>query len=621
MTFLDYFNIALKRWKIIVLSTLIGSVFGLFMCFLIPKVYEANGKLLISQDNMSIMGSSPLEDIMLSSLGKSDPLTTQTEILKTRPILMGVIDTLRLKDKKGFALDPEDFIDFFKFSIIRNTNLVDIRCRYGDADTAALFVNILAQVFVENNQQMNQEMVKTAKDFIENQLVSQKLKVEESEQNLIKFKEKAKTVSLDKEEDVNIEAYSNLNVEYIKTQADLNGAVNQQKSYRSKISSLHSESNPQYPLWVASSEQVDNLIVGMIAKRDAIKKQLDLQKRAMMGIPLTEAQLIGLIREQRIANEIYTSLLSKYEEYKIQEAAKIGSAKIIEPAISPAKSVIPKKKMFMFSSFLLGFFVGIIIIFGIEYFKGLPHSVEEIKHVLGYSLLGIIPYQPLIKKFLFSRDEPSSVQSEAIRIIQTGIKFKIQENEGRGSVILITSTHPGEGKSTVAANLAYSYSSNKKTLLMGMDFRRPSFNKIFGDTLRSPGITDTFENIENLIKAIRTFDKLGVIGPGTLPPNPLDLVQSKRMVRLIDDLRNKYEVIIIDSAPVTLVAETLEIIKFVDTVAMVVDMSSVSLSNLHFIKGIFDNKKTIPGIIVNKYCSPKAYYYKYTEYNSGEPKS
>lgn len=614
MTLLDYLNIALKHWKIIVISVITCSVLGLLACFVIPKVYEANGKLLISQDNMSIMGgSSPLEDIMLSSLGKSDPLTTQTEILKTRPILMKVIDTLRLKDGKGVVMAPEDFIGFFKFSIIRNTNLIDIKCRFGKADTAALFVNTLAQVFVENNQQMNQEMIKTAKDFIEDQLVSQKLKVEEAEQNLIKFKEKAKTVSLDKEADVNIEAYSNLNVEYIKAQSELDGAMNQQKVYKQKILSINAESNPQYPLWVASNEQLDNLIVGLVSKKSAIKKQLDKQKGAMMEMPLTEAQLIGLLREQKIASEIYTSLLAKYEEYKVQEAAKIGSAKIIEPAIAPTKPIIPKKKILLVFSFLLGLSIGSAVVFGIEYFKGLPHSVDEIKRVLGYNVLGIIPYQPSIKNSFFSRDNPSSIQSEAIRIIQTGLKFKLQENVGRGSVILVTSTQPGEGKSTIAANLAYSFSSTKKTLLMGMDFRKPSFKRIFGETIKTQGISDIFDSFDYR-HVIQSFDKLDVIGPGTLPANPLDLVQSKTMTILMEEFRKRYEVIIIDSAPVTLVAETSEIIKLADTSAIVVDMSSVPLKNLQTVKGIFEGNKDSPGVIINKYSLSRVGYYNYNSY-------
>lgn len=203
MTLQDYINMALKHWKMVLISTILCTVIGIAACFLIPKVYEANGKLLISQDNMSLMGdASPIEDMMLSSLGKSDPITTQMEIIKTRPILMKVIDTLHMRDKDSVQLDPEDFVKIFNISNVRSTNLIDIKCRYNNADSAALIVNTLAQVFVDKNQQMNQEIIKTAKDFIGDQLIGQKLKVEEAEQKLIEFKEKSKTMSLDKEAEI-----------------------------------------------------------------------------------------------------------------------------------------------------------------------------------------------------------------------------------------------------------------------------------------------------------------------------------------------------------------------------------------------------------------------------------
>jgi len=471
MTLQDYLNRTLKHWKIVTISVIVCAVLGVAACFLVPKVYEANGKLLISQDNMSIMGeASPLEDMMLSSLGKSDPITTQMEILKTRPILMEVIDTLQLRDKAGVLLAPDKFGAIFKISNIRSTNLIDIRCRYHNADSAALIVNTLAQVFVDKNQQMNQEMIKTAKDFIGDQLVGQKMKVEDAEQKLTGFKEKSKTMSLDKEAEVNIEAFSSLNLEFVKVQSELVAAHNQQKAYKAKLVAIHSESEPLYQVWVASTEQLGNVIVGLTAKQDALKEQLEIQKRALRGMPSTEAQLVGLLREQKISNEIFTNLLSKFEEYKVQEVAKIGSAKVIEPAISPLKPVIPKKKVLILLSLALGLSIGLSLAFGIEYLRGLPHSVEEIKKALGYSVLGVIPYQESIKKSFFTRDNPSSIQSEAIRLIQTSIKFRIQERDERGAVILITSTQPGEGKSTIAANLAYSYSSSKKTLLMGVKY-------------------------------------------------------------------------------------------------------------------------------------------------------
>jgi polysaccharide biosynthesis transport protein len=610
MNLTDYLNIVLRHKWMLIISTVVCTLIGLAACFVIPKVYESNGKLLISQDNMSLMNNgSPLEDIMLSSLGKSDPLTTQMEILKTRPILNKVIDSLGLVGEDG-VLQPEDLLKKFSFSLVRNTNLIEIKCRSANSDTAALFVNTLMQMFVENNQQLNQEMVSTAKDFIQNQLVEQKIKVEEAEQKLVAFKEKSKVMSLEKETDVNITAYSNLNVELIRVMGELDAANSQQASYRKKLDDKNSANDPRYSVWMNSVEQVENVISGLNAKKAALEHQLSLQKGLMKNTPILEAQLVGLLREQQISNEIYISLLSKFEEYKVQEAAKIGSAKIIEPAVPTIKPVLPKKKIIIVLALMLGVFIGLTLIFSIEYFKDLPHSVDEVKKILGDSLLGSIPYQNLTSHPLFVKEIPESIPSESIRLIQTSIKYKLPVAT-KGSVVLVTSTQPGEGKSTIAANLAYSYSSSKKTLLMNMDFRKPSLKRIFGESLKSEGIVEGIEDISKLLGYVQNYGTLDLLNSGALPPNPLDLVQSKKMDDIMVGLRAQYDLIIIDSAPIAIVAETTELLRFVDTVAMVVDMSSVSLRSLRGIKNIFDNRTLGISLILNKVFKMKnSYYYK-----------
>jgi len=570
-------------------------------------VYESNGKLLISQDNMSFMNNgSPLEDIMLSSLGKSDPLTTQMEILKTRPILHRVVDSLELKGGLG-VLQPEDFLKRFSFSLVRSTNLIEIKCKSRYADSAALFVNTLMSVYVEKNQQLNQEMISAAKEFIRNQLVEQKIKVEEAEQRLVGFKEKTNVMSLDKETEVNISAYSNLNLDLIRTTGELNAALNQQRFYKEKLGDRSSMNDPRYSMWIASSEQVENVVAGLNAKKDALKKQLLLQKYVMKDAPVIEAQLVGLLREQRISNEIYTNLLSKFEEYKVQEAAKIGSAKVIEPAVASIKPIQPKKKIVLGLAFFFGVSFGLTLIFGFYYFKGLPSSVEDVKNILGNSILGTIPYQNKMEHPLFVRDCPGTIIAEAIRLTQMNIKLKLPSKE-KGSVILVTSTQPGEGKSTIAANLAYSYSSSSPTILLNMDFRKPSFKKIFGESLKDTGIAEGINENGAYYPYIHKFVDLDVLNAGATLPDPLDLVQSAVMESFIENLRDQYMLIIIDSAPITMVAETLELLKFADVVVVVVDMSSVRLKNLYNLKNLLPQVNT--GIIANKtFKTNSGYYY------------
>lgn len=607
MNFLDYLNVILKHWKFVVLVTVASIVLGVLACFIVPKIYEAKGKLLITQDNMSLLGNgNPLEDIMLSSLGKSDPLTTQMEILKTRPILTRVIDSLKLVDSKNKKIESDDFVRNFSFSLIRNTNLVEIRCRQKNPDTAALMINLLVNFYTIENQNLNQEIIRVAKEFIEKQLVIQKEKLEEAEQILAQFKSNYTTVALDKETDVNIDAYASLNAGLIQLNSELSATKIQGKFFKDKIKEDNAVQNPSFNNWLYLSEQADDALSGLEAKKDAIKKQIAEQEKRLKGLPTTEIKFAKLLREQQIAIKIYTELLSKYEEYKVQEVAKTSSAKLIEPAIPPKDPIIPKKKILVVVSFLFGLSLSVGILYLIDYIKGLPHSVEEIQKTLGYSVLGSIPYMKKNGRELFYKTEPGTIQSESIRIIQAALSFKIGEDNKK--IILVTSAHPKEGKSVVAANLAYSYAkSGKKALLLGMDFRKPTFNEIFG-------IKKIFGIVEALNSKIepQDIDGLKVFGPGdVLPTNPMDLVQSKKFGEFLTEMKKQYDVIIIDTAPIKVVAETQLLLKWADVPIVVIDMSSVSMRQIQTIKHTFEQSGVVPSVVINKCMASKktGYYY------------
>ena len=604
-----YVNLVLKNWLLVVGISILCFAGGVGLCFVMPPIYQADGKLLITHDNVDLPGkSNSLDDIMLSSLGKSDPLSTQIEIMKTRPILNKVIDRLKLTDSKGVRVEPASFVKTFDFSLLRNTNLIGISCRYHDADTAALLVNFLATAYIINNREMNQEINAEGKKYIEEQLESQKNKVDESESALIEFKRRSNTVEMGKETNVNIDAYASLNTSLLQLNSELDAAENQKRIFTGKLSSVNAAQSPSYNNWLYLSEQADNAVGGLMAKKQAIKKQLDEQAKKLKGMPVTEIQMARLIREQQTAIEIYTDLLSKYEEYKVREGAKFGSAKLIEPAVAPLKPVAPMKKILIALSLLFGLSFGTAIVFAIDYVKEPLRSIAEIRNTLGYSFLGTIPYAKFKKNILFTRDQPRTLQAEAIRHIQTNIRHRL--NSESCSVIVVTSAQPSEGKSLIAANLAYSISSSKKTLLLGMDFRMPSFEKIFNLDMSAPGIADIFDGTKKVNP--QTFDNLHIMGPGTQISNPLDLVLSKRMFDFLAFLKTIYEVIIIDTAPINAVAETREIIKYADTVAVVVDITSTSLKQINILKNAFDSKGIDIGFIVNKYkYSNSNYYTKY----------
>jgi capsular exopolysaccharide synthesis family protein len=279
--------------------------------------------------------------------------------------------------------------------------------------------------------------------------------------------------------------------------------------------------------------------------------------------PMQEQEFITIQRQQEIKATLYTLLLKKREENALTLAATASNGRIIEAPTSGGM-IEPRKKMILLTAFMLGFGLPI----GIVYFMGLlKYKIEDrrdIEKLTKIPIIGEIPsYAQLLKNNtannIVVHENKNNMMEETFRAIRTNLLFMLEKDQ---KVILVTSSIPKEGKSFVAANLAVSLAFlGKKTLIVGMDIRKPGLNKTFGFSTRSHGITNYLQNPEqvNLSDMIFTSEvspNLHILPGGSVPPNPTELVARPIFDETIEELKKHYDYIILDSAPIGLVTDT-----------------------------------------------------------------
>jgi succinoglycan biosynthesis transport protein ExoP len=597
----DYFYLIWRR-KVVILAAFLGVVVavGVYVLVVTP-LYEADCKLLLVDDKSGgLVGTSTGTDLMLQTLGQSDPVATQIEIIKTRPILSKVIELTALVDNNGKPLGARALEAQLTVEAVRNTNLITITYRNKDPQHAATVVNTLARVFIEQNQRLNQEETTSAKEFIETQLAAQQETLAAADQKVLDFKKGHELFSLDQEAEGLVNSQVQLEANRLQVETELKGALAQQADLTAKIAAAGAVADRFYTYWTTTLEQVKGQITTLTAQQASVGRQIAQVRQSIGKLPPQESELARLLENQKIASDIYTTLLSKYEEVRVNQAAKIASVRLIEPAVVADSPVSPKTRKYLLVGGLLGLLLGFGIALVLERFDDSPRSLAELKKILPYDILGYIPYHKS-ESTLYLASAPRSPVSEAVRLVRANLKFKHTATEKSFSV-LVTSALPGEGKSTLATNLSLAFGGNDvRAAIVNLDLRRPVFDTIFDRTM-TRGITDYLIGESTLEDIMVGQDgrNVTIVPSGTVPPNPSELVTSKKIPQMMKYLAEHFDVIVYDTPPVTLVAETLDLARYVDGLILVVDMSIATRSALHAMNELISNKDlVILGTVLN----------------------
>ena len=313
----------------------------------------------------------------------------------------------------------------------------------------------------------------------------------------------------------------------------------------------------------------------------------------------------GIVREQELKEQLYIFLLQKRTEIGISLALSTPIAKVINYADASNNPISPKSTNYYLAAFALGVALPIGFFFVKNFLDNKVRTQEDLKSIVNNAIiLGEIPYVKDSNELHIEKND-RSVLAEAFRIVNTNLRYLLANTQKESSqVIFITSTIAKEGKTTTCANIAQTISySNKKTVVIGADLRNPQLKKYF-DSNTQYGLSDYLFNdnisIDEIISKSPDNPYLDVIHTGHIPPNPVELLMRDRWKQLIETLKESYDFVIADTAPVLLVTDTFVISDTADLFIYVVRSGFIEQSILKFAAdSIRDGKITKAGFVLN----------------------
>lgn len=561
---------------------------------------------------------------------------------------------------------------------IRNTQLVKISFDSHDPELSAAIIDTLGIVFIENDLEARLQMTQTAVTWLNGRMGGLRENLDASERALQAYREDEKLVEV---EGVKTLATKELNelttklVEARRKKSETENIMNQvhgsdvnslpavlqhslvqrlkeqEAISEQKLSELSKRYGPKHPKIIAAKsdlsaargntgQQISSVIEGVkreyeiaAATEKSLTEALDKMKNDMQGINRKEYKLNELERSVQVNRQLYDTFFSRIKETAETGDLQTAHARVIDKAIVSTEPVKPKRMLLLVLSMIVGLFIGIILAFVKEMLDDTIKNPEDVQNRTGEQLLGILP---LMKDrcdstqaaITFSKDTKCTF-SESIRTIRTGVVLSGIDSPHK--VLVVTSSVPGEGKTVISANLAIAFGQMNKVLLIDADMRRPSVAKSFGLSLSLPGLSNLIAETAEAKSCIHRIEGLGidVIPAGLVPPNPLELLSSKRFAAVLASLEKHYDRIIIDSAPCEVVSDALVLSTYANALIYVVRSDSThSKAVKSGIGRLRQAGAPITGIVLNQVDIDKGsryggYYYGgyYDQYGYSSPQS
>ena len=537
--------------------------------------------------------------------------------------------TQRAEKRRQAAINK--LMNSISVNLVNNTQVIEITAVSESPELAARIANAMGDVYVENYLQAKVDMTTKATSFLTESMEGLKDKLEEAERKLTEFYEENQLVNLsngvvglaaeelEELSDQLLDAQSTLKQNrtiYEQTQrngADINALSRlpevlnhpniqsvrrQQSEAQSRVSELSKVFGPKHPKMVAAQAelssvrdtlqtQIRDLISSITTQYRASQERVaNLQEevgqakseyRKLSGL---ENQRRALQREVDINQQLYSSMFTRLKETSEVGGFESANARILDPAVAPNNPSKPNRTLLIGAAFVISFGFGVFLAFVLEALNSGVRSVEDVEKKLGQRMLGLIPLIPQKRKETMPLraffDNKYHQFSEAVRTLRTSLSLTNLEKQNQA--ILVTSSVPKEGKSTVSTNLAFALGQLDKTILIDADLRRPSIGKRFNVPNYQPGLSNLTMKTHSLDECLVHDEQSGIdlICAGSIPSNPQELLAGEGFNALITYLKKHYKYVVVDTAPTQAVSDAMVVSKACDSVIYVVRADSTS---------------------------------------------
>ncbi|GAA3912722.1 polysaccharide biosynthesis tyrosine autokinase [Litoribacillus peritrichatus] len=582
------------------------------------------------------------------------------------------VENAEVSEEQILQLVVEKFRKSLIISPIRKTQLVDISFESRDPEVASLVANTMADIFIESHLEAKLLANKKAVFWLTERLDGLKQKLQRSEGELQNYRVQEGLIDVSGIQNFGTEELEQLTQRYIEVRKNRAIAESIYKQVQSlggtpsfeelmaqpsilkhqlihrlkerhneaaiKVAELSKRYGPKHPKMISALSEVDvalSLLQQQVirvargikvdyltAKENAadLKKQLDDARKEYQIMNSKEVKLRELSREVESNRHLYELFLNRAKETGETEGLQTAHARVVDSAVAPRLPIKPKKKLIVMISLVCSLGLAAVFVILLDVLDSAVKSVEDVEQKLKTALLGTLP---LIKgnKSKVAVDAFSSGKhpgfTEAMRTIRTSVMLSGIDNPHK--VIVVSSTQPNEGKSTVALNLALAMGQMEKVLLIDADMRRPTLAASLSMDKRSVGLSNLVSGSDEPKSCIHKNEDLGidVIPAGVIPPNPLELISSSRFNQVLTKLSEHYDRIIIDSAPGSAVSDALVLASYADALVFVVKADSTPAPHAQSVlKRFRDHDAPILGVVLNKVDMDKnPVYDDYYSYN------
>ena len=558
-----------------------------------------------------------------------------------------------------------------------SSRLARITFESTNPELATTIANTLSDKYIEWVIERKVGSTKAARDFLDKQLTQVKIKLEKAEEELSEF---AKGVDI-----FSVENDSELSPTYQQL-IDLNKSLSAVEAAKFTKEALYNEAKagnyeflpqvigdmsvqalfgdrsklkaqydnlavlfgPNYPDLKQLAAQINGIetsintrVKGIVeslqkdyqtvlANEQILRERIEKQKKLVSNLNEKAIQYRIFEREVDTNKSIYQDLLQRLKETEVTSGIKATNIQVVDYASVPLVPYKPDVAFYMLVATMVGIMGGVLLAFIFEHFDNTIKDEEEVKRKYAIPFLGAIPLVvsdenelQRLEKAVY--ESPKSIISEAFRVIRTSILYSSPDHSPRS--LLVTSTQPLEGKTTTASNLALSMiQSGIKVVLVDGDLRKPRLHKLFSKNGNAYGLSTYLVGKMELSGVIhRTdVDGLDIISSGPIPPNPAELLGSRKMKELIDRLLEEYNHVIVDGPPITGFADSRLLSRSVDGVLLVTSVGITQRQALrNSIEAILKVGGRFIGAIVNRLESGRnkygyGYYYYYNEDSDGD---
>ncbi len=542
---------------------------------------------------------------------------------------------------------------------------------------AASMANGIAAVYIEHNLDIRVKPYRDAVEWLTAKMNESRSRLEDSEKAVQQYKEGKNIVSFTDKEDIVFQQLQELVTQLVQADAKkqeaevryrqiesvikkpqllatvpdimnnpvIQGLRTQELSMKTQITELSQKYGPKHPHLIKARKELGEVQknINLEAKKmllaakssfeiarereSSLKRAIEDQKQAVLDLDRKKIEYQFIAGEATSNKQFFELLLKKLQEASLSSGTIATNAQIVDRATMPNAPVKPNRILNILVAIIVGTFGGIFLAFFVEYIDDTIKNPDDIENVLGLPFLGFVPATSNVEGPIFMFSGRLAAVAESFRTIRTSILLSTAD-EQKQKVILVTSTIPNEGKTTIAANLAVAMAQmGERVLLIDTDMRRHNLHRVFTvDNLI--GISDMIvdhENTEAALRSLSQIPNLSVITGGTLAPNPSELLGSHSMKVLLDRLRDRFDRIILDSPPLMAFSDALVLSRLADGVVFVVWGNTTSRNHIRTSTQAIKNASgNVIGVVLNNVDMSSrsySYYHPYYHYYYGEKKN